>query len=270
MKQYLSKKNRVLLAELVRTDFKLRYQGSVLGYTWTLLKPLFLFGILYVVFGQILRLGSGIPNYPVYLLVGVILWSFFAEATKQGSSAIVSRGSLLRKISFPKYIIVVSATISALINLLFNMIVVAVFIVLSGAEVQLSAAVLVPLLIIELYALALAISFFLSALNVKFRDVQHIWDIFIQAGFYATPIIYPLSLVLDRSEFIAKMMLVLNPIAQIVQDMRNQLVTTRTDTLMDIGQNAFLYLVPIGIIVIISLLAARFFKKQSKYFAEEL
>src|SRR5882757_1406640 len=118
-----SKRNRVLLRELVVTDFKLRYQGSVLGYAWSLLKPLFLFAIMYVVFGLLVKLGT-IEHYAVYLLLGIILWTFFAEATNQGMGSIIGRGDLLRKINFPKYILVLSTTISALINLGLNMIIV--------------------------------------------------------------------------------------------------------------------------------------------------
>ena len=114
MLKVLTRKNKILLNELVRTDFKLRYQGSAIGYGWSLAKPLFLFGILYMVFGQILRFGKDIPNYPIYLLAGIIVWTFFSEATKQCSNSIVTRGSLLRKIAFPIYVVRLSASISAL------------------------------------------------------------------------------------------------------------------------------------------------------------
>ena len=123
----ISRRNRILLRELVVTDFKLRYQGSVLGFAWSLLKPLFLFAILYVVFGLFLRIGGDIPHYPVYLLLGIVLWTFFTEATNQGMSAIVDRGDLIRKINFPKYIVVISCTLSALINLGFNLLVEYIF-----------------------------------------------------------------------------------------------------------------------------------------------
>ena len=116
---FLGRKNFILLRELVVTDFKLRYQGSVLGYIWSVLKPLFLFAILYIVFVHILRLDRGIPHFPVTMLLGIVLWSFFTEATSNGLGSIVNRGDLIRKLNFPKYIIVISGTISSLINLLF-------------------------------------------------------------------------------------------------------------------------------------------------------
>ena len=101
----LNRKNRILLKELTKTDFKLRYQGSVLGYLWALLRPLMMFAILYIVFAKLLKIGNEIPHYPVYLLCGTTMWSFFTECTSQGIQAIVTRGDLLRKISFPKYLI---------------------------------------------------------------------------------------------------------------------------------------------------------------------
>ena len=106
------RKNRILLRELVVTDFKLRYQGSALGYMWSILKPLFLFAILYLVFDKFLSLGRAIEHFPVYLLLGIVKWNFFAEATSLGLQSIVGRGDLIRKVNFPKYIIVISGTIS--------------------------------------------------------------------------------------------------------------------------------------------------------------
>ena len=108
-----SRRNRILLRELVETDFKLRYQGSALGVFWSVLKPLFLFTILYLVFDKFLGLGRDIEHFPVYLLLGIVIWTFFTEATIQGLQSIVSRGDLIRKISFPKFIIVVYSTVSA-------------------------------------------------------------------------------------------------------------------------------------------------------------
>ena len=180
-----SRRNRILLRELVVTDFKLRYQGSALGYMWSVLKPLFLFAILYVVFDKFLRLGRNIEHFPVYLLLGVVLWSFFTEATNNGLRSIISRGGLIRKINFPKYIIVVSGTISSLINLVINLGVILVFMILNGVPFTLHGLLIIPL-VIELYVFALAVAFFLAALNVKYRDTGYLWDIFLQAAFYAT------------------------------------------------------------------------------------
>ena len=188
-------KNRILLGELIKTDFKLRYQGSVLGYLWAILRPLLMFAILYIVFAKILRFGDGIPHYPVYLLTGTVLWNFFTECTGQGIQSIVMRGELLRKISFPKYIVVLAATATALINLAINLCVILIFALINGVSPSWSW-LLVPFSVVELYAFSLGISFLLGAINVKYRDITSIWDVLIQSLFYAIPIIYPISMVI--------------------------------------------------------------------------
>ena len=117
----------ILLGRLVRTDFKLRYHGSALGYLWSVLRPLFLFLVLYLVFAKFLKFGSEIPHFPQYLLLGIILWNYFAEVTANSVGAIVGRGDLLRKIDFPKYVIILAGSFSAFINLLLNLAVLSVF-----------------------------------------------------------------------------------------------------------------------------------------------
>ena len=262
-----SRRNRILLRELVVTDFKLRYQGSVLGYAWSILKPLFLFAILYFVFGVMIKLGS-VEHYPVYLLFGIVLWTFFSEATNQGMSSIVARGSIIRKVSFPKYIIVISTTLSALINLVINLAIVCVFMLISGVHPHLSIFLL-PLYILEIYLIALGLAFFLSALNVKYRDISHLWEIIMQALFYATPIIYPLSTVMNKSIGLAKL-LMMNPVAQAIQDARYCLVTHQTATLASLFNNGLFTLIPITLTIIVLIFGALYFKKNSKYFAENV
>lgn len=263
----ISRRNRILLRELVVTDFKLRYQGSVLGYAWSVLKPLFLFVILYIVFEKFLRLGRDIEHFPVYLLLGVVLWQFFTEATVQGLQSIINRGDLIRKINFPKYIIVISGTISALINMLINMVVVFIFCLVNGVELRPEALLVLPL-VLELYVFALAVAFFLAAVNVKFRDIGYLWEIFLQAAFYATPILYPLQMVLKEEPAAAKI-LMLNPVAQIVQDIRYVLVTQQTITLQALlgGWKAY---IPFIIIIATILVATLYFKRSQKYFAEQI
>ncbi|MBQ3325652.1 ABC transporter permease [Candidatus Saccharibacteria bacterium] len=262
-----SKKNRVLLGELVKTDFKLRYQGSVLGYLWALIKPLLMFAILYIVFAKILRFGGNIPHYPVYLLVGTVIWNFFVECTQQGIHAIEQRGDLLRKINFPKYIVVVSATSTAVINVLINICVVIIFALLNGVTPSLSW-LFVPLSLIELYALALGISLWLGAINVKYRDIGSIWEVITQALFYAVPVIYPVSMVSASSMLAAKVILI-NPIAQAIQDIRENLITDAAATTWDTAGIGFGWL-SIGIVVAVLAISIFVFKKKSKHFAEEV
>lgn len=263
-----NKRNRVLLRELVVTDFKLRYQGSVLGYAWSLLKPLFLFAILYIVFEQFLRLGKDVEHFPIYLLLGVVLWNFFTETTNNGLQAIISRGDLIRKINFPKYIIVISGTISALINLCFSLVVVFLFLIINGVELTLTSLWFFPLLL-ELYVFSLALSFTLATLNVKFRDTGYIWEIFLQAAFYATPIIYPLTLVITQSELAAKFIM-LNPVAQMIQDSRYVLVTHDSVTGGQLYNHWYIIIIPYLIVIAISIIGAWYFKRNSSKFAETI
>src|ERR1700684_2181480 len=182
MRRYFTKENKVLVSELVRTDFKLRYQGSVLGYAWSLLRPLLLFIILYLVFVKFLKLGNGVPHYPVYLLLGIVLWNFFLEMTMQSLGSIVGRGDLIRKIRIPRWIIVLSSSISALINLLLNLLVIIVFMFVNHVDL-LRTTLWLPLILLEVYVFALGLSLFLSAAFVKYRDVNYIWEVIMQAGF---------------------------------------------------------------------------------------
>jgi len=249
---------------MVSTDFKVRYQNSVLGYMWSLLKPLFLFAILYVVFTYIIPLGKGVEHYPVYLLTGVILWNFFTEATAQGTISVVMRGDLIRKISIPRYLVVIASALSALINLGLSLIVILIFALLSGILPSFSWLLLIPL-IVELFVFALGISFFLSALFVKFRDVSYIWEIVMQAGFYATPIIYPL---INVPAYLHKWFF-LNPMAQIIQDARYFLVTKTSITVWSTIDSA-LALIPFVVVIMALIIGGVYFKRHSKYFAEDI
>lgn len=264
----LNRKNRILLAELTKTDFKLRYQGSVLGYLWALLRPLMMFAILYIVFAKLLRFGGDVPHYPVYLLCGTTMWSFFTECTSQGIQAIVNRGDLLRKISFPKYIVVVSATLTAVINMLINLLVIIIFALINDVTPSLSWFLVIPA-IFQLYLLSLGIAFLLGSINVKYRDITSIWDVLTQALFYAVPIIYPISMVADSSVIAAKVILA-NPISQAIQDIRFSLITHETITTWNYFGNVFLSFIPVIITLTLLVVGSLVFRKKSKFFAEEV
>ena len=263
----LNRKNRILLKELTKTDFKLRYQGSVLGYLWALLRPLMMFAILYIVFSKLLRIGNDIPHYPVYLLCGTTLWSFFTECTSQGIQSIIVRGELLRKISFPKYIVVVSSQLTAVINLLINLVVVIIFALINGVAPSWSWLLIVPF-ILELYLLSLGIAFLLGSINVKYRDITSIWDVIVQALFYAVPIIYPISMVANTSALAAKVIL-LNPIAQCIQDIRYNLITPETITTWNYIFSPVV-IIPVLIVIVVLIAGALTFRHKSKFFAEEV
>ena len=265
----------VILKELVKTDFQLRYQGSFLGVAWSVLKPLMLFCVMYVVFVRFLKFSDGTPSFPLVLLLGISLWNFFSEATTMGLNSIVGRGDVLRKVDFPKYIIVVSASLGSLIGLAINMGVVLLFCIVSGTVHFTWDVLWLPLNFLELYLLALGCAFLLATMNVYYRDVQHIWEVCQQALFYATPIIYPLSLVMDRlgperGELVEKIML-LNPAAQVIQDIRHNLIAPdTTPTVWNMYHHLWIQLAPIVFVLVLLWIGIHVFKKFSWQFAEVL
>jgi len=271
MQSKLYKKYRyslILLRELVITDFKLRYQGSALGYLWALLRPLFLFAILYVFFVEVLHIGKEIPHWGVALLLGIVMWNFFSEVVNQGLKSIVNSGGIIRKINFPKYIIVISTSLSAIINLAINLVVVGIFAFINGVEFTWGVA-LIPLFILELYIFALGLAFLLGAINVRFRDIGYIWEVVSQALFYGSAIMFPLNRVLAMSHE-AAVLLVINPIAQAIQDARYFGITDGVATAHTITDNIYVLVAPFIITILTFIFGALYFRKRSSYFAEEV
>lgn len=258
----------IILKQLVVTDFKLRYQGSVLGYLWSLLKPLFMFAILYAVFGLVLKTGGTIPHFPVYLLLGILLWNYFSEVTVGGVTSIVGKGDLIRKLNFPKYTIVLAGSFSAFINLLINSVVLGFFMLFLGVDLDWSS-LLVIFIVLELFVFSLGVAFLLSALYVRFRDISYIWEILMQAAFYLTPILYLVSFVQEKSEFFAKLQF-MSPMTQIMQDARYLVVTHDTTTYEQLFSTGWYRLIPLGVTVAFAVAAAWYFKHQSPKFAEDI
>jgi ABC-2 type transport system permease protein len=223
-----------------------------------------------------LKFGADVPHFPIYLLLGIVLWNFFNEMTVQSLGSIVGRADLIRKIRIPRWIIVLSSSISALINLGLNLLVVLVFVLLSDIDV-LKSVLWLPLILLEIYLFALGISLFLSAAFVKYRDVGYIWDVVLQAGFYLTPIIYPLSKIADmtiagisiQGGTILKFMLI-NPMAQAIQDARYVAITPQTQTIHQAFHGGWYRFIPIIMVVVVLIGGLLYFRKQAKYFAENI
>ncbi len=260
----LNKKYIVLIKELALTDFKLKYQASVMGYLWSLAKPLMLFSVLYVVFTRFLKIGSNIEHYPVYLLLGVVIWGFFTEITASSLDAIVGKGELIRKIYFPRNVLLLSRSITALLTFALNLLAVLAFILATGVQLT-PRAFLFPFVVLELFVLTVGIGFFLSALFVRFRDISHIWEIVLQALFYATPILYPLSLVPTRYANL----LLLSPVAQIIQDARYLLITPQTITAWNTLVWKYVW-IPYTVPFVVLGLGLLVFNKSAAKFAEEV
>lgn len=262
--RYFNVRNRAILGELVRADFKVRYQSSVLGYAWSLLRPLFLFATLYVMFVYVFPIGNDIEHFPVYLLTGIILWNFFTEATGMGLTSVVARGDLIRKINLPKYLLVIASAISALINLFFGLVVLFVFALLNGVNPSIHWLLILPI-VTELFIFAVGISFLLSSLYVKFRDISYIWEVFVQIGFYASMIIFPISSVPGN----LRKWFFLNPITQIIQDARYVLATNTSITIWS-TVGLLRASIPFLIVLFFVIIGGLVFRSKSKTFAEDI
>jgi ABC-2 type transport system permease protein len=211
------------------------------------------------------RIGSDIPHYPVYLLLGIVLWNYFAESTNNGMRSIVDKGDLIRKVYFPRIVILLAGSISALITLLLNLMVIVIFLALAQIAPEPLQILGFAVLTAELYLLSLGVSLFLAALYVRFRDFAYIWEVALQLLFYASAIIFPLSIV--PHQFLQ--LLVISPITQIVQDARYLLVSPQTITTLDTVHNLwelFPYITPIVLVV----LGYLYFEHTASRFAEDI
>ena len=261
----------VVFKELVKTNFKLRYQGSYLGVLWSVLQPLMLFTVMYVVFVKFLKFTDGTPTFPISLLCGTCLWQFFTESTSMGMRSIVDRGDLLRKIHFPNYIIVAATTMGSMISLAINLGVVILFGFFAHAHYTWRVITVIPS-ILQLYAISLGVALLLGSLYVYFRDIGHIWDVILQALFYATPIIYPLSMVQKNPEFSwAADFMLLMPTTQTIMDIRHNLLSPEyVPTIWTVVDNKILCLIPYVLSVLVLWLGVHVFRKYSAKFAEVL
>lgn len=263
MRKLFSKNNYFgLIKELAITDFKLKYQASVLGYLWSLLSPLAYFLVLYLVFTRIFNIGNEIPHYPIYLLLGVMIFTFWGEATSIGMYSIASKGDLIRKVYFPRIVLVISATLTSLLTFFLNMVVLLGLALITGVQLTWSSLFFL-VLILELYIFIMGVSFYLAALFVKFRDIGHIWQVINQILFYATPIVYPMTLVPNTY---AKIM-VLSPLTQVIQDSRTALLGTSALSTRDYWSSQ----IPVYILVLVIFFTGYFlFQRMAAKFAEEV
>jgi ABC-2 type transport system permease protein len=250
---------------LAVTDFKLRFFGSALGYLWTLMRPLMLFGVLYFVFTEIVRFGEGIDHYPVYLLAAIVLFTFFSETTSRGVTALVERESLLRKVRFPRLVIPLSIALHAFFNLVLNLIVVFAFVLGSGIEPRAEWLQLIPLILI-LVTLSVGSAMLLSALYVRYRDVQPIWEVALQILFYASPIIYVTETFPDNIEQEA----LASPITAVLTQMRHAVIDADAPTAAQAMGSTAKLLIPLGITVLVFALGAWVFAREAPRIAEDL
>lgn len=262
-----------LTVMLARTEFKLRFFGSVLGYLWTLMNPLMLFGVLLFVFTVIIEINRGNPvhHYAEYLLQGIIIFTYFSETTSGCVTSLVARENLLRKVRFPRLVIPLSVALTCFFNLCLNLVVVFIFILSSGISPRWSWFEL-PLLLIPLIVLTTGVGMLLSALYVRFRDIQPIWSVFSQLLYYSTPILYTIETARDHHIFglsFAKL-LAINPIGAILTQLRKALLEPEAPSAVEaIGGPLFL-LIPAGIVVGLFALGWWYFNRAAPLIAEKL
>ncbi len=248
-------------------DFKLRFFGSVLGYLWQLMRPLLLFGVLYLVFTQFVKIGEGVPFYPALLLTGVVLYQFFSEATSRSLSSIVDREGLIRKIEFPRLAIPLAAMLTAYFNLILNLVAVLVFVFATGVKPRWEWLAL-PVFLLLLGLLAAGVATLLAALYVRFRDLQPIWEVALQVGFYASPILYPLEII--PSETAQRLIPMFNPLATILVQFRHSLIDPTAPNAWDAVGGVQFLVVPMGISAALVLLGIWVFHRRAPDLAEEL
>jgi ABC-2 type transport system permease protein len=220
-----------LTFNIARTEWKLRFFGSALGYLWQLMRPLLLFGVLYVFFTKIGHVGQGNgahpgqPNhlYGVQLLGSIVLFTFFAEATTGAVGSVVEKEALVRKIQFPRMVIPLSIVLGALFNLAFNLIVVLIFALASGVRPMLSWLEL-PVIVALLAVFATGLAMLLSSLYVYFRDISPIWEVISQILFYASPVILPFVSVQHKLGATLTKLYLLNPLASLLEQFRHAMI----------------------------------------------
>jgi ABC-2 type transport system permease protein len=258
---------------LARTEFKVRFYGSVLGYLWTLMRPLLLFGVIWVFFTQVGHVNDtsqpGMEQYGSQLLGSIVLMQFFAEATGGAVRSMVDRENMLRKIHFPRLVIPASVVLLAVFNLGLNLIVWLIFSLISGVEPMVSWLVL-PVILGGIVLVTAGMAMLLSALFVWFRDVQPIWEVLLQILFYASPVIISIQTVKKDFGTTGLHLYMLNPLAVIFQQFRHSMVTHATPSAgQALGSWAAL-LEPLAIVLAIFAVGFAVFNRSAARIAENL
>lgn len=247
---------RNLIWQLAWSEFKLRYKNSILGYFWSLLEPMLMLVVLYVVFSNLMRVQ--VEYFQLFLLLGIILWNFFSRATTIGMFSIVGKPSMVKKIYFPRDIFVVSSCITALLMSIFESFIFIMFMAFFRVPISINL-VYAPFILLFLFILSLGLSLVLSALNVYYRDVQFIWQVLLQIGFFATPVIYTIGIFPENLQ----KFILLNPIARILTSARDTIIYSspaKTEDLLFICFSAIIFLL-VGYII---------FSRLEPRFAEEI
>ena len=250
------------------TEFRRTYFGTVFGYIWSLVRPLMLFGVLLFVFTQVFKIGSELHNYPVLLLLGIVQYTFFQEATTNAVTSVVAQEGVVRKTQFPRLVIPLATVLTAFFNFCLNLVVVLIFVLAWGVEPQWTW-LLFPFAMVALFIFTTAVSMTLSVLYVRFRDVAIIWTVLAQTLFYATPILYPLGLKNFLSERVENL-LMLNPLAVIFEQVRVWVLESSAPTPVEAAGAALRLLPALAIYIGTCLYAIWIFNREAPKIAEDL
>jgi ABC-2 type transport system permease protein len=206
-----------LTLQFALKDFKIRYTHSVLGYAWSVVNSLVFALLYYFVFSVFVRFD--VPNYPGFLLVGIVMWSFFSEGSSNGVGSLLARSAILTKVAMPRHVVVCAAVLNAFLTFLISLTILGVILWVSGTRLTL-AAVALPLLLLDLVLLTLGIALFLAPLHVRYHDVGYLWGLAVQIGFWLTPIIYQEVMIPPRWHWL----MTYNPVARIILYTRQSVV----------------------------------------------
>lgn len=251
---------------IASTDFKLTYFGSVLGYLWSLMRPLLFFGVLYVVFAKVIKFGSGIKDYPMILLLNIVLFSFFQEATQTAIASVLNRENLVRKMHFPRLVIPLATVTTAAMNLAVNLIAVFAFVLIYGVQPR-ATWLLLPVLVGALVAFTAGIAMILSSLYVRYRDVAPIWSVIGQVLFYGSPILYTVDKVPAGW---VRTVYACNPITAILIQARRWIIDGSAPGAAGVVGGLPTFLVPIALGIGILVLGFWLFNREAPRIAEEL
>jgi ABC-2 type transport system permease protein len=250
-------------------EFKAKYDGAALGYFWSLAKPLAYFGVLWLVFAHLLRTANQTENFTLFLLIGILLFTFFADTVSTMLPSIVEGGAVLRRLAFPPILIPLSVSVGICITFFVNMFVIVVFIAIQRVSPRLEW-LLVPPLLVELYLFCVGLGLLVAALYVRFRDVTQIWEVTSQLLFFACGIFYPVGILPVWAQKIA----FLNPLVQIIQDVRHAILGGASGpndvTAATVYAGAGGRLIPISIAGLVCAGALAFFRREGRYFAERV
>ncbi len=256
-----------LLYLIAVTNFKKTYFGTVLGYLWSVARPLMTFAVLLAVFTKVFRFAGTVPHYPVFLLFDIVLFGFFSEATTMAVGSIVGHEAVVRKTQFPRLVIPLAVVCTALFNLGLNLVVTLVFIVAFGVSPTWTW-LLLPVILTLLSMITIAVSMIVSALYPRFRDVAIIWSVLSTALFYATPVLYPIGVI--QSETL-KNVIALNPLTPVFELAQRWITNPHTPWPGSAAAGGPVRLaISVGIYAAICVFAVVLFRREAPRIAEQL